>query len=539
MTSTDGFWYDGIAAEAAVRWFPRYLTHPEGPLSGKPFVLAEWQCEKVIRPLYGWKRGHDHPAEDSCDPSRCRFGRRRYRRLYMEVPRGNGKSALAAGLGLKGLQGDREPNPQIIGAATDRNSANIIFGYAARMVRKSARLAERLRVLDATKRIIGKQSDRLYHVLSADAPRAHGYHPTRIIFDELHAQPNRDLYDVLSTSQVTLDNPLLAMFTTAGFDKKSICGELHDHALRVLDDPAYDEEFLPIIYAASPDDDFADEAVWEKANPNLGISVDRSALRMKVQEAQASPSYLNTVLRLHFDIWTAQESRWMPMDEWDQCGGIVVEADLKGRICYGGLDLSSTTDLTALALVFPPENGDPDDTGVYDVLLRFWVPQEGIQRRANIDHVPYADWEREGFIDAIPGAAVDTRVVREDILKLSKQFRIKELAFDRWGATQIAGELDEEGINVIPFGQGYRDLTAPTKDLLRFVLSHRIRHGGNPVLRWNADNLVVTQDPAGNIKPAKDKSTEKIDGAVALIMALGRSIANRQSGVGPSVRFIA
>src|SRR3990167_178126 len=303
----NGSWYDEQAAEKAVEWFPKYLVHVEGPLAGQPLVLAPWQADRIIRPLYGTRRGHDHSPSDICKPDRCRYGRRLFRRIYMEVPRGNGKSTLAAAVALKGLVGDGEASPQVIGAATDRNSAGIIFGYAARMVRYNPKLSERLRVLDATKRILGKKSDRLYHVISSDAPRAHGYHPTRIVFDELHAQPDRDLYDVLSTSQITLSDPLMAMFTTAGFDKKSICGELHDHATRVLEDPAYDEEFLSVIYAADPEDDWTDPKVWEKANPNLGVSVDRSAIAKKVEEAKASPAYTNTVLRLHFDIWTAQE----------------------------------------------------------------------------------------------------------------------------------------------------------------------------------------------------------------------------------------
>ena len=228
----------------------------------------------------------------------------------------------------------------------------------------------------------------------------------------------------------------------------------------------------------------------------------------------------------------------MPMDAWDRCAGLVVPSDLKGRKCYGSLDLSATTDLTAFALVFPPKDGDPNDDGVYDVVIYYWAPEDGIDRRSRIDHVPYEVWAREGLIRSIPGAAIDTRRVRDDILALSKQYDIREIAYDRWGARQIAGELGEEGLTVIDFGQGYRDMSGPTKDLLRYVLSGRLRHGGHPVLRWNADNLVVTQDPAGNIKPDKIKSTERIDGAVTVIMALGRAVANRASAA-PRVRFIA
>jgi phage terminase large subunit-like protein len=526
------FWYDADAAERAVEWFPKHLVHVEGPLTGQPLELQPWQADKIVRPLYGWKRAHDHSGSDKCSPSKCRFGRRRYRKFYNEIPRGNGKSTIGSAIALKGLIGDRQLAPQIVGAATDRNTGNIIFGYAAKMVRHNAALSQRLRILDATKRILRKSGDGLYMVLSADASRAHGFHPTLVVFDELHAQPNRELYDVLSTSQITIADPLFVMFTTAGYDKKSICGEMHDHALRVLNEPSYDEEFLPLIYAIDEDDDWTDPAIWAKANPNMGVSVFQSAIEKKVEEARQNAAYQNTVLRLHFNRWTTQDVRWMDMAAWDRSAGMVVPHELKGRRCYGGLDLASTTDLAAFALVFPPLDGDPNDDGKYEVLMRFYVPQESIEKRSRLDGVPYDAWVRDGLMTATPGNAIDFGYIEEDILRLAKDYNIEEIGFDRWGAVQLTQDLDREGLTVVPIGQGFRDMSAPTKELQRLVLGQRLVHGGNAVLRWNADNLVVLQDPAGNIKPAKDKSTEKIDGCVALIMAVDRAMRNRRA---PSV----
>lgn len=511
----DQYVFDQKAADAAVDWYPKNILHVEGPLAGRPFHLEPWQAE-VERAVAGWKRPD---------------GRRRYQRILVEVPRGNGKSSWGAARAIRHLD-SAEKAPQVIGAATDKNAGGIIFSIAARMVRSTPRLLRKMDVLDSTKRIIRRDRSGLYHVISADAQTAHGFHPTLILFDELHAQPNRELYDVLGTSQGTIEDPLLIMFTTAGFDLKSVCREVHDHALRVKDNPELDTEFLPVIYAADAKDDYTDPKIWAKANPNLGVSVREEFIREQVERAKQTPAYMNSVLRLHFNVWTRSETRWMPADAWDACGGIVAEDELKGQECYGGLDLASTTDLAAFVLIFPPKG----ERKHYAVICRFWVPEENIAKRAKNDGVPYEDWVYDNYIKATPGAAIDYGFIREEILKLSKQFRIVDIAFDRWGATQIAQELDGEGITVVPLGQGFRDMTAPTKETMRMVLAKEINHGGHPVLRWNAENLMVREDPAGNLKPDKEKSKERIDGVVALIMAVDRETRNRMAG--PMVSFL-
>ena len=521
------FTFDEKAARRAVDFFPRYLVHIEGPrgIVGTPFKLAPWEHGLLWR-VFGWKRAD---------------GSRRYRSAYVEIGRKNGKSNLGAGIALLLLTADNEPAAQIYGAADNREQAKIIWRIAAQMVLRNPELRSILDVLESTKTICFKDpiahGPGFYRAIPADAPSAHGINAHGVIVDELHTQPNRDLVDVLTSSQGARTQPLTFFFTTAGFDRKSICGEEHDRAVALIDGKSADPYHYAVVYAAAPGDDIQDPKTWQKANPGWDYMGEqfRDDLRAAARKAAMVPAYENTFKRLRLDIWTTQNVRWMPMEAWDRCGGIVVPSELEGRRCYAGLDLSSTTDLTAFAAIFPP---DDEETGVYRVLVWYWVPEEGIRRRSALDHVPYEQWAADAYIKATPGVAVDMRIVKADILALSKRFNIREIAFDRWGATQIANELNEEGLEVIPFGQGYRDLTGPTKALLEHVLGGRIDHGGNPVLRWNADNLVVTQDPAGNIKPDKAKSTERVDGAVALIMALGRAVANRGS-VAPSIRWMA
>ena len=494
-------------------WMAANLHHVKGPreIVGKKLRFDGWQAE-YLSALYGWRvYKHEHL--------------RRYRRALLEVARGNGKTTLAAGVGLKGLFGPNIGSPLVIGAATDRESAGIVFADAASMVRASRALSAELKVIDSTKRIL-RRSQKLsgfggqFLILSSEAHRAHGYHPNVVIFDELHAQPNRDLWDVLTTSQINLTDALMLAITTAGFDRHSICWEVHKQALLACDNRDVAPDLLAAIFAADDGDDIEDPKVWLKANPNLGVSVVPENLRAEVVKAKRDPAYMNTVMRLHMNIWTQSDVRWMPMREWDACGGIVDEEKLKGRPCFAGLDLAQVSDLTALALVFPPDN-DKDDDGVYDVLMRFWAPEETIAQNPL-----YQDFFRRGLLNATPGKATDFAFIREEIFKLASRYRIQELAYDRFYAAQLSQELEQEGIQVVPFGQGFRDMSAPTKELMRLVLDRRIRHGGNACLRWNADNLVVQQDPAGNVKPNKEKSGSKIDGVTALVMAVGRATAD-------------
>lgn len=519
MTSDHQFYFDEQAAQVAVRFFERLLKHTKGEWAGQSFKLMEWQREKIIRPLLGWKRAD---------------GTRKHRKAYIEIPRKNGKSTLCAGLALYGLFADGEPGAEVYSAAADREQASIVFDEAKRMVEGSHELARRSQIFKRSI-VIGNSS---YKVLSADAYNKHGFNAHFIIFDELHAQPNRDLWDVLNTSTGARRQPMMAMITTAGYDRNSICWEQHEYARQVLAGIIEDEEFFAFIAAADETDDWTDPATWNKANPALGQTIKLDYLEAECRHALNSPAYQNTFRRLHLNQWTQQETRWLAIEKWDQCGQPIDTNLLKNQVCYGGLDLASTSDLAAFVLDFPSEHGEEEQ---HVWLPMFWIPGDSIVERSRKDRVPYDAWARDGLVRTTPGNVIDYDQIIADIIELGEMYNIREIAFDRWGAFQISRQLEGAGFTMVGFGQGYQSMAAPTKDLLRLVLDCKLRHGGHPVLRWNADNLVVSQDPAGNVKPEKAKSREKIDGVVAGIMALDRATrANNVPSVyeGRGLRFL-
>lgn len=500
-SSPSPYYYDAAAADKAAQFFPELLRHVKGEWAGQPLVLEEWQTREIVQPLFGWKRRSDDT--------------RRYRTAYIEVPRKNGKSTLAAGIALYLLFADGEAGAEVYSAAADREQAAIVFDVARSMVDASPELAKRSQ---RYRRSI-VYGDRSYKVLSADAFTKHGVNAHGIIFDELHAQPNRELYDVLHTSTGARRQPLEFLITTAGiYDPASICWELHDYALKVRDGIIHDDSLLPVIYAADKDDDWTDSGVWAKANPGLGVIVKADYLGRECEKARQIAAYQNTFRRLHLNQWTEQVKRWIDMALWEENSGLVDEAALVGRECYSGLDLSSTTDLSALVHVFPPVNAGEK----WRALCRFFVPGENIARRARQDRVPYDAWVRDGWIDATPGDVIDYDVIRARVNQDGKQFQIRELVIDRWNATQLATQLEGDGFTVALFGQGFASMSAPTKELLKILLARALDHGGNPVLRWMAANVAVKEDAAGNLKPDKSKSSGRIDGIVALVMGIGR-----------------
>ena len=498
--------YDEGAADYAVN-FIQCLSHTKGTWAGKPFDLIPWQ-EQIIRDIFGILKPN---------------GYRQFNTAYIEIPKKQGKSELAAAVALLLTCGDGEERAEVYGCAADRQQASIVFEVAADMIRMCPALAKRCKILSATKRIIYIPTNSFYQVLSAEAYSKHGFNIHGVVFDELHTQPNRKLFDVMTNgSGDARMQPLYFLITTAGTDTKSICYETHQKAKDILAGRKVDPTFYPVIYGADEGDDWTDPDVWRKANPSLGITVGLDKVRAACESARQNPTEENSFRQLRLNQWVKQAVRWMPMEKWDLCSVEVRDEDLEGRVCYGGLDLSSTTDITAFVLVFPPE-GDDDR---YIVRPWFWIPEESLEQRVMRDHVPYDVWERKGFLKTTEVNVVHYGFIESFIEDLGEKYNIREIAFDRWGAVQMSQNLEGMGFTVVPFGQGFKDMSPPTKELMKLVLEKRVAHGGHPVLRWMMDNVFIRKDPAGNIKPDKEKSTEKIDGAVAMIMALDRAIRN-------------
>jgi phage terminase large subunit-like protein len=485
---------DKEAASIAVDFFEENLTHAKGELGGKPFLLEPWQKE-YISTLFGTMQGEV----------------RQYRTSLLAIPRKNGKSTLCAGIALK-LMFDGEPGAEIYSCAADRDQARLVFEMAKVCVENSPKLRSRLRVFRNS--IVREDTHSTYKALSAEAFTKHGLNAHGIIFDELHAQPDRELWDVMTTSTGARRQPLCVAITTAGFDRKSICWEIWRYALAVRDGAIKDETFLPAIYAADPEDDWTKEETWRKANPNLGVSVKLDDLRVRCKRAQDMPSEENTFRRLHLNQWTEQDTRWLRMEHWAQ-GNKPCPVMLDGRECFAGLDLASTFDTTCFCLLFQL------DDGTFWVEPHFWIPEDNMRERVKRDRVPYDQWAKEGKLHLTHGNVTDFDQVRADIMALTKKYNVRQVAVDRWNATQLTQQLQGDGVNVLGFGQGYGSMSSPAKALEAAVVAGRLLHGGHPVLAWQASNVAIQQDHAGNIKPSKAKSNERIDGIVALTMALG------------------
>ncbi len=501
--------YDKEKADRAVR-FIKLLKHTRGKWAGVPFNLQTWQEKDIIRPLFG-----------TVNPD----GTRQYRTAYFQMARKNGKSELASAIALFLLFADGEMGAEGYSAAADKEQASIVFNTAAQMVRQSKGLSKRCKIIDSQKRIIIPGTNSFWRVLSADAYTKHGLNPHFVIFDELHAQPNRDLWDVLSTGFGAREQPLLIALTTAGYDRHSICYEQYDYARRVLDGAIKDPTFFPVIYEVPEGADWKDEKLWRKANPGLGEFRSLDELRQMARKASEVPALENTFRRLYLDQWTEQIEKWISMEAWDASAGIVDLEELKGMECYGGLDLSSTTDISAFVLMFAQDNS-------IKILPHFWIPRDNMHERINRDRVPFDVWEREGLLTSTEGNVIDYRVIREHILVQSEIYNIKEIAFDRWNASQLVQDLEGEGFTMVAMGQGFASMSAPSKEFISRILLKQLHHGGNPILRWMATNASAKQDPAGNIKPNKSTSKDRIDGIVACIMALDRIVRH---DAGPSV----
>jgi phage terminase large subunit-like protein len=510
----DGSVYNKDASDTAVS-FINCLKHTKGEWFGQSFELIDWQ-EQIIRDVFGIMKPN---------------GYRQFNTAYIEIAKKQGKSELAAAVALLLTCGDYEHGGEVYGCASDRQQASIVFDVAVDMVEQCPALKARIKPVLSQKRLVYKPLGSFYQVLSAEAYTKHGLNVHGVVFDELHAQPNRQLFDVMTHgSGDARKQPLYFLITTAGNDQHSICYEVHQKAKDILEGRKVDPTFYPVIYGANEDEDWTDPKVWAKANPSMGITVDIEKIQIACESARQNPAEENLFRQLRLNQWVKQSVRWMPMEKWDKCSFAVDPESLKGRQCYGGLDLSSTTDITAFVLVFPPEYEDDK----YIVLPYFWIPEDNLDLRVRRDHVPYDVWEKQGFLQTTEGNVVHYGYIETFIEELSLKYNIREIAFDRWGAVQMVQNLEGLGLTVVPFGQGFKDMSPPTKELMKLTLEEKIAHGGHPVLRWMMDNIFIRTDPAGNIKPDKEKSTEKIDGAVATIMALDRAI-RKGNGIGSSV----
>ena len=499
--------YDKERADYAVE-FIRCLCHTKGIWAGTPFELLPWQ-EQIIRDIFGTIKAN---------------GYRQFNTAYVEIPKKNGKSELAAAIALLLLCGDGEIGAEIYSCAANRQQASIVFNVAADMIRLCPALQKRCKILASTKRIVYKPTNSYYQVLSAEAYTKHGLNISGVVFDELHAQPDRRLYDVMTQgSGDARTQPLYFFITTAGNNINSICYEVHQRAMDILTGRKKDPKFYPVIYGASEEEDWTSPKIWAKVNPSLGITIDIEKVKSQCETAKLNPADENVFRQLRLNQWTKQETRWLSVRKWDECKVDFDERQLEGRICYGGLDLSSTTDLTAFVLTFPPV----DEGDKIFILPYFWLPEETISLRSGRDHVPYDVWEKRGLLNVTEGNVVDYAAVEEFIARLGERFQIAEIAFDPWNATYLTQRLEVEyDFTMIQIAQRVSTMSAPTKEFEKLVLEKKIAHNGHEILRWNIDNIIVKADSSGNIKIDKAKSTEKVDGAIALVMSLSRTLLN-------------
>ena len=499
--------YDKAKADRAVK-FIENLCHTKGKWAGKRFWLLPWQ-EQLIRDIFGIVKPD---------------GYRQFRTAFVEICKKVGKSELAAAVALYLLYADNEPSAEVYGAAADRQQASIVFDVARQMVEMSPALLKRSKLMTATKRIVNYGNSGYYQVLSAEVGGKHGFSVSGLVFDEIHTQPNRQLYDVLTKgSSDARQNPLHFIITTAGTDRHSIAYELHTKAVDILEGRRVDPTFYPVVYGLKDDEDWEDEANWYKVNPSLGYTVDIERLRDAYREAKQNPADEVTFKWLRLNMWVSSTVAWIPDAIFMKGNEEIDLAALEGRDCYGGLDLSSTGDITALVLMFPPRDEDEK----YILLPFFWVPEETIPQRVKAASVPYDIWERQGYLLSTEGNVIHYDFIEKFINDLAEKYHIVEIAVDRWNATQMIQNLEGDGFTMVPFGQGFAPMSGPTKDFYRLLMEGQIIHGGHPVLRWMAGNVVVDTDPSGNIKVTKAKSKEKIDGIVAAIMALDRCIRNQ------------
>lgn len=492
-----GLRWDLAAANHAIAFFG-YLKHSKGQWAGEGFQLEPWQ-KFIVGCLFGWKRAD---------------GTRRFRMSYSEIPRKNGKSTLAAGVGLYLLVGDGEPGAEVYTAATKRDQAKIVHSEAVRMVKKSSDLRRFVKINKDNLHVEASESK--YEPLGANDDTLDGLNVSGAIVDELHAHRTRALLDVLDTATGSRRQPLIFIITTAGHDQLSVCWAMHEKAERVLRGSEEDDAFFCFVASIDQGDDWTSPAVWAKANPNYGISVKPDDLDRKCRNAQKMPAAQNGFRRLHLDEWTSQETRWIPMALWKSGDSPIDVKKLRGRACWGGLDLASKVDLAAFALAFPFGS-------TIRLRVRFWIPEEMARAREKDHGTPYSHWAKAGWIELTDGEVLDPGIVQAAIEADSEVYQIGEVAYDPWNCTQAALALAAYGVKMTEFPQTIRNFNEPARLFESLLKEGKLVHGGNPVLSWCAENVSILTDRSGNIRPIKPEhgSPKKVDGIIAAVMALG------------------
>lgn len=496
-----GLFFDVEEAEYRIS-FAQFVKHYKGEWAGCVFEPEPWQCF-IIGSLFGWK----HTAT----------GLRRFKISYTEIAKKNGKTFMAAFVGLLLFYVDQEPGAEVYTAATKKEQAKLSHDDATRMVKGSPALRKKIGIYRDNLHIESNASK--FEPLSADANTLDGPNVHGAIIDELHAHKSGDLWDVLTAGVASRRQPLTFAITTAGQERVSICRQQRDYSEGVLRGRYRDDSHFAYIAAMDEGDDWRHKKNWIKANPNLGVSVKKDYLEQRMKKAAHVPSEQNNLLRLHFNVWTKQQTRWLDMNHWAECGGLINEHKLKGIMGYGGLDLSQKIDLSAFLLTFPLNGG-------VTALPYFWLPEESVIAVQE----PWRQWIKAGYIKATPGAVVDFDFIEADIVKLRKRFLFEQIAYDPWTATQTATNLQEDhGFVMVETRQGFRTLSEPSKELERLVTAHLYNHGGHPVLTHMADGVAIRSDEMGNIKPVKDKSTVRIDGIIAGIMSLSLLVRHQDT----------
>ena len=504
---TTGLEWAPARARKAIEFFPEVLVLEDA----RPFNLEPFQ-QFIVGSLFGWY-GKD--------------GFRRFRTAYNEIGKGNGKSPLAAGLGLYGLVADGEASAEVYSAATTTEQARIVWRDADRMVEQSPELnADTGGVVKREAACLSfGRPESVFRPVSSEHRGLDGKRVHFGLIDELHEHPNAMVVDKIRAGTKARKNALIFEITNSGWDRHSVCWDHHEYSLKVLQGIIDNPSWFAYVCALDEKDDFRNPKVWLKANPGLGTILPRKYLEEQVAEAVGMPSKENLCRRLNFCEWTEQSIRAIPMEEWDRGAAAIDIEALRGRPCYGGLDLAKVNDLSAFVLLFPPLAEEP-----WIVLPWYWLPADDMLPRVRRDRVPYDVWVREGFIATTPGNVTDYGFIEARVIALAGQYQIQEIAFDRTFGGEIVQNLMAEGLAMVEFGQGFLSMAAPTSELLRLVKAGELQHGGHPVLRWNASNLATAEDAAGNLKPDKEHSYERIDGITALCNALGRAITRPSGG---------